>query len=138
MSRSAYFAFASVVALIATPVAFAQSYPESRVVTYGELNLNTEAGADTLIRRINNAAEDVCGRHDGRRPARQAISDRNCEYETTEDGVDQVDHPMVQARYYGGGYIEGTTEYYDSRLDPASPNYDATLDPNSPYYIPPK
>ena len=138
MPRSVHLAFISAAALIVAAPAFAQSYPESRVVTYGELDLNSDAGADTRIRRINNAAEAVCGRHDGPRPTCQAASDRACEYETTDDGVDQVNHPMVASRYYGSGYIESGADYYDPRLDPAAPEYDATLDPNSQYYIPPK
>jgi UrcA family protein len=132
----------SVVALLGSAAAvpaFAQLIedPESRVVTYGELDLNSEAGAETLIRRIDNASEGVCARHDGRRPARQAARDRACEYETTEVAVNDVGHPNVSAEYYGGsGYVEGESAYYDPRLDPASPQYDARLDPNSPYYDP--
>jgi UrcA family protein len=34
---------------------------ESRVVQFGELNLNTRAGVATLHKRIRNAAESVCG-----------------------------------------------------------------------------
>jgi len=140
MSRPVYLAFVSAIALIAAPSAFAQDYPESRVVTYGELNLNSAAGADTLIRRIDNASEAVCGRNDGRRPARQAASDRACEYETADNAIDDVNHPVVTARYTGSGYaiVEEGSVYYDARLDPGSPEYDATMDPASPYYIPPK
>ena len=72
MPRSAHLAFVSAAALVRSPPpAFAQNeLRESRLVTYSELDLNTAAGADTLIRRINNAAEAVCGRHDGRRQPR--------------------------------------------------------------------
>jgi UrcA family protein len=112
--------------------------PESRVVTYGELDLESDAGAETLIRRIDNASESVCGRHDGRRQTRQALRDRACESDTTEVAVNDVAHPNVSAHYYGGtGVVEDDVIYYDPRLDPASPEYDPTLDPNSPYYVPP-
>lgn len=144
MSRSLPAVIISVAALLgsaATVPASAQLIedPESRVVEYGELDLNSEAGAETLVRRLNNAAESVCARHDGRRPARQAASDAACEYDTTEVAVNDVNHPNVSAHYYGGtGYVEDTVTSYDPRLDPASPQYDPTLDPNSPAYIPPK
>lgn len=144
MPRSLPTILLSTVALIgaaAAAPAFAQSLnddSQSRVVTYGELDLNSEAGAETLIRRLNNASEDVCARHDGRRPARQAARDRACEYETTEVAVNDVGHPNVSAEYYGGtGYVESDEAYYDPRLDPASSAYDPTLDPNSPYYVAP-
>jgi len=144
MSRSLPTVIVSVAALLggaASFPAFAQLIedPESRVVEYGELDLNSEAGAETLIRRLNNASEAVCARHDGRRPASQAARDRACEYETTEVAVNDVDHPNVSAEYYGGsGYIEDDSAYYDPRLDPSSPSYDPRLDPNSAYYVPPK
>jgi UrcA family protein len=143
MPRSLPTAILSAAAMLgaaAAAPAFAQLIedPESRVVTYGELDLNSEAGAETLIRRIDNASESVCARNDGRRPARQAARDRACEYETTEVAVNDVGHPNVSAEYYGGsGYVEDDVAYYDPRLDPASAHYDPKLDPNSPYYVAP-
>jgi UrcA family protein len=134
MLRAVSVVFVSAAIFAAAAPALAQSYPESRVVTYAELDLNSAAGADTLIRRINNASEDVCARHDGRRPLRQAGSDRACEYETTEVAILEVNHPNVSARYFGSGYIEAGAESYDPRLDPRSPEYDPTLDPNAPEY----
>lgn len=143
MSRTLHFAIASLAALAIAAPAFAQNEtdrPQERVVTYGELNLNSAAGADTLVRRLDNAAEQVCGSNDGRTNTRQAMINRNCEVETTDNAVDDVNHPVVTARYTGSGYaiVEEGSAYYDPRLDPASPQYDATLDPNSAYYIPPK
>ncbi len=143
MRRSLPTVILSVAALLSSAAAvpaFAQLIedPESRVVTYGELDLNSAAGAETLIRRIDYASEGVCARHYGRRPARQAARDRACEYETTEVAVNDVDHPNVAAHYYGGtAIIEEDVSYYDPRLDPASSQYDPTLDPNSPYYVAP-
>jgi len=142
MPRSLPTVIVSVAALLASTAvpAFAQLIedPESRVVEYGELDLNSEAGAETLIRRIDNASGSVCARNDGRRPVRQAAMDRACEYETTEVAVNDVNHPNVSAHYYGGtGVIEDDSVYYDPRLDPDSPQYDPRLDPNSAYYVPP-
>jgi UrcA family protein len=141
MSRSLPTVILSAAALLAAAAApaFAQLIedPESRVVTYGELDLDSPEGADTLIRRLNDASESVCARRDGRRPVRQATRDRWCEYETTEVAVSDVGHPYVSGRYFGTGVVEDDAAYYDPRLDPASPDYDPTLDPNSPSYIPP-
>lgn len=140
MLSSLRFVVASAAVLALAAPAFAQSQPDQRVVTYGELDLNSAAGADTLIRRIDQASEQVCGAHDGRTNTRQAMINRVCEVETAENGVADVNHPVVTARYYGSGYgiVEEGSVYYDPRLDPASPEYDATLDPASPYYVPPK
>lgn len=141
MSRALHVIIASAVALAFAAPALAQSQPEERVVTYGDLNLNSAAGADAMIDRIDQASEQVCGAHDGRTNTRQAYINRACEVETTENGVYDTNHPVVIARYEGSGYAiieEGDAPYYDPRLDPTSREYDATLDPNSPYYIPPK
>jgi len=143
MSRSLHFAIASAVALAFAAPAFAQNettQTQQRVVTYGDLNVNSAAGADALVRRIDNAAEQVCGSNDGRTNTRQAMINRECETEATENGVYDTNHPVVIARYEGSGYaiVEEGSAYYDPRLDPASPQYDATMDPASPYYVPPK
>jgi UrcA family protein len=136
MPRSAHIALVSAAALALAAPAFAQSQPESRLVTYGELNLDSAAGADALIRRIDNAAGQVCGRHEGRTNTRQAYINRACQVESTENGVADVNHPVVMARYYGSGYAVIEPDTYDPRLDPSAPEYDPTLDPNSPYYDP--
>lgn len=143
MSRTLHAALASAIALALAAPAFAQNettQEQQRVVTYGDLDTNRAAGADALIRRIDNAAEQVCGSNDGRTNTRQAYINRACEVETTENGVNDTGNPVVIARYHGSGYaiVEEGDSYYDPRLDPLAPEYDATLDPNSPYYIPPK
>lgn len=140
MSRALHLAIASAAALAFAAPTFAQSQPEERVVTYGDLNLNSAAGADVLIDRIDQASEQVCGSNDGRTNTRQAHINRACEVETAENGVYDTNHPVVIARYEGSGYaiIEEGDAGYDPRLDPTSREYDATLDPASPHYIPPK
>lgn len=141
MSRTLPVAFASVIAIALATPAFAQNETtrtQERVVTYGDLNLNSAAGADALVRRIDNAAEQVCGANDGRTTTRQAQINRSCEREATENGVYDTGHPVVIARYEGSGYaiIEEGSAYYDPRLDPASSQYDARIDPHSAYYDP--
>lgn len=141
MSRRLHLAIATAAALAIAAPAFAQNETtrtQERVVTYGDLNLNSAAGADALVRRIDNAAEQVCGSNDGRTNTRQARINRNCETEATENGVYDTNHPVVIARYEGSGYaiVEEGSAYYDPRLDPSSSQYDARLDPQSAYYVP--
>jgi UrcA family protein len=144
MSRTLQLVIASAAALAFATPALAQNETtrtQDRVVTYGDLDVNRRAGADTLVRRIENASEQVCGSNDGRTNTRQAMINRNCSAEATENGVYDTDNPVVIARYEGSGYAiieEGDAPYYDPRLDSTSPQYDARLDPASPYYIPPK
>ena len=78
--------------------AFAQ---ESRTVRYGELNLNADQGADTLIRRVEQAADVVCGDRPGPQPLQENASVRECEVIATDDAIRGVGHPVVTARYYG-------------------------------------
>lgn len=140
MSRAFRILIASAAVLSCAAPAIAQTHPESRLVTYGDLDLESRAGADALIRRIDNAAEQVCGVNDGRTDTRQFYINRACHVETAENAVNDTGHPVVISRYYGSGYaiVEEGDAYYDPRLDPALPDYDPSLDPNSPYYVPPK
>jgi UrcA family protein len=52
--------------LTLTPVtAFAQQVPTSVGVSYGDLDLSSEAGVKTLDRRLATAIRSVCGAYDG-------------------------------------------------------------------------
>ncbi|MBN8606505.1 MAG: UrcA family protein [Caulobacterales bacterium] len=122
MSRSVHIALASAFLLAAATPALAQNY-QSQVVTYGELDLNSRAGADTLIRRIEQASDNVCGDRTGPRSVRENSTVNACARETAEFGVEDVGHPNVTQRYYerhGTGYIEGSYDpYYDSAYAPS-------------------
>ncbi|HYD87244.1 MAG TPA: UrcA family protein [Vitreimonas sp.] len=74
---------------------------ESRVVYFGDLDLESRAGADTLIRRIEQASDIVCGDRAGPRPINEHHDVRGCEAETVEYAVREVGHPNVLYRYYG-------------------------------------
>lgn len=74
---------------------------EERVVFFGDLNLESRSGADTLIRRIQQASDVVCGDRAGPRPINEQRDVRSCEAETTELAVREVGHPNVLYRYYG-------------------------------------
>jgi UrcA family protein len=52
--------------LVLAPVtAFAQEVPSSVAVSYGDLNLKSEAGVKVLDRRLESAIRSVCREHDG-------------------------------------------------------------------------
>jgi UrcA family protein len=78
--------------------AFAQ---ESRTVRYGELNLNANQGADTLIRRVEHAADVVCGDRPGQQNLRENAMVGECELTATQDAISAIGHPVVTSRYYG-------------------------------------
>jgi UrcA family protein len=106
MSRIALGVVAAFTLCAAAP-AFAQdSSPSttqlnSRVVPYGDLNLDSRAGANTMLRRMNNASRYVCGDRDGPRTMQETGSARACSGETMDNAVADLDHPNVTNRYYG-------------------------------------
>lgn len=63
-------------AIAATTSAFAQDSASVRV-RFDDLNLNSRAGAEHLERRLNNAAEQVCGVSD-LRDLRARTEDERC------------------------------------------------------------
>jgi UrcA family protein len=87
--------------LLAASPAFAQSQVQSRVVAFGDLNLDSAEGADVLIRRIQMAADVVCGDRPGPQGIAERYSIRGCEIDTTEYAIKEVGHPVVIGRYYG-------------------------------------
>src|SRR5262245_35453935 len=74
---------------------------ESRTVRYGELDLNDDEGADTLIRRVEHAADIVCGDRHGPQALRESESVGQCETLATVDAIQAIGHPVVTSRYYG-------------------------------------
>ena len=70
MPRTLHFVCASALMFTgrAAAPAMAQQEPESQVVYFGELDLWSEEGADALVRRIQNAADNVCGDSPGPAP----------------------------------------------------------------------
>ena len=104
----------AIVGLIATaqPVAarMSESSNDSVSVTvrYADLNLNTEAGAKVMLRRIRSSAEDICG------PAPSMIEKwslgraySDCVTPIVDHAVAQIDSPLVTALNDGS---RGSTE----------------------------
>ena len=88
---------AAALSFAAASPAFAQ---ESRTVRYGELNLNDNEGADTLIRRVEQAADVVCGDRHGPQALRESARVGECETLATNDAIQAIGHPVVSSRYY--------------------------------------
>jgi UrcA family protein len=66
---------AAVAAVCLASVTFVACADEAaRTVHYSDLNLNTQAGAAVLYKRIRNAAEEVCGNVDTRQLAEAAAA----------------------------------------------------------------
>ena len=107
MSRIALGVVAALSLCAAAP-AFAQqasapstTHLNSRVVPYGDLNLDSAAGADTMLRRINNASRFVCGDRTGPRSMQENGSVHGCVDESMDNAVSDLGHPNVSNRYYG-------------------------------------
>ena len=88
----------SAIVMLGAAPAFAQ---ESRTVRYGELNLNANTGADTLIRRVEQAADVVCGDRPGMKNLSENADISGCERTVTQNAISDIGHPVVTSRYYG-------------------------------------
>ena len=76
--------------------AAADSDQVSIKVTYADLNLDSRAGAEALLRRVGQAAESVCG------PAPSdhldnALIYRACVNDVANSAVANLGHPLVSA-----------------------------------------
>lgn len=83
-----------------TPTAFAglSDDPPSIKVSYGELDLSNPAGAESLYRRIKQAARTVCAesaRSSG--PLRPYNGQKKCEETAIGNAVNDVNRPLVSA-----------------------------------------
>ena len=75
--------------------------PDVRSVTvsYGDLDLSSPAGANTLYRRIQAAARQVCG-HAGADLIEQSTW-RGCYRNAIGEAVDKVNNPLLTAMHTG-------------------------------------
>ena len=67
--------------------------PRTVKVGYEDLNLTTQRGKEALIRRIQRAADSVCGSPDARSLV-MAASYRNCVTNATHGALSQVRWPQ--------------------------------------------
>jgi UrcA family protein len=73
----------------------------TRVVRVGDLDLSTESGVNTLFRRINNAAWNICRVVARPTNGPQGIENTKCRRTVIEEAVKQVNSPGLTARYTG-------------------------------------
>jgi UrcA family protein len=73
----------------------AQAAPATKTVAYADLDLSGRAGAEAVLRRIERAAESVCGGAPSTRDMSMTIAWRKCVDESVSEAVDEVDAPLV-------------------------------------------
>jgi UrcA family protein len=70
--------------------------PLTKKVAYGDLNLETEQGANALYKRLHIAAEEVCAPYQSIDLARR-IAWQTCINRAVATAVERVNRPMVTA-----------------------------------------
>lgn len=108
MQRSLAFAIAAAIAMSVSAPALARTpaAPSTAAVQYADLNVNSEAGAETLLRRIRTAARDVCDVRPGHTSLTIRMSRRACVQETMNRTITELNMPMVTiAHLEHGGRI---------------------------------
>jgi UrcA family protein len=76
----------------------AQPYGQvlTKKVTYGDLNLENEAGAKVLYARLRRAAQDVCSPYQSDELARKRVW-QTCVENSLSDAVGRINKPLVTA-----------------------------------------
>ena len=106
MSRFLVLAVALIASAAAAP-AWSEPLGARRVevikvkVPVGDLDLNSQAGADALIRRVSAVAAKACGVPDasGVNRAEQLRANKACKSKALAGAIAQLDAPIVLARY---------------------------------------
>jgi UrcA family protein len=98
--------FAAVSMIAATMPAFAGSDGSFRdlprlVVSYADINLATQSGAETMLRRIFVAAKQVCGDRSGIRDIVERREIRFCVRVASANAVKDINAPMLTAAFDG-------------------------------------
>ena len=83
----------------AEPTGQARLLEHQARVSYGDLHVDRERGADVLYRRLRIAAAQVCRPLEGRAPARR-LAWRACRQEAMDSAVSQVNLPQLTAIHY--------------------------------------
>jgi UrcA family protein len=68
-------------------------------VRYGDLDLSRPAGAETALRRIERAADQVCGGMPTRRDFRRVRAHQACADQVIDETVARLGAPLVAARH---------------------------------------
>lgn len=89
-------------ALLAMPAGLAQAFEnvgEDVVVSYGDLDLESVAGATVMLNRLERAAERACGGRPRVTPLEFKMRFRRCRAMALADAVSRLDHPVVNIAY---------------------------------------
>jgi len=89
----------------------------SQSVAYGDLDLNTEPGAATLVRRLQNAAYRVCGRPSRERGIMERQQAQACVDAAMRDAVAATETASVSAQYAALGQNSAAASAPAVRLD---------------------
>ena len=96
-------------AAMASAPAAAQSYERfATPVSYADLNLDSRAGADVMINRIESAARDGCGARFGRITLHEHLMLRECVRGSSDRAVTYLGRPLVTERYIERGGRPGS------------------------------
>jgi UrcA family protein len=105
MSRLNISVIAAALALTAlacpAATAHAQVQAGSLRVSYDDLNLSSPKGAETLMRRLNAAADKVCGWRPSPRQLRAVIRFKACMNDSVSRAVAEVNSPQLTALHTG-------------------------------------
>ncbi|GAN00180.1 hypothetical protein U91I_03845 [alpha proteobacterium U9-1i] len=91
------------------------------VVRYGDLDLDYQADANVMVRRIARASDNVCGDDSSVVSLQERARANRCERVAERQAVADVGHPNVSARYYGRRPVVTVDDepaydpYYDSK-----------------------
>jgi UrcA family protein len=94
-------AYALAIALVAPQVTYADSIarPPTETVRYADLNLDTHSGVETLFRRIQSAAGEVCKEYEPHGTLVPSAAHRSCIRNAVSGAVRKVDSPSLTAYY---------------------------------------
>jgi UrcA family protein len=86
---------------VAAKPASSEGITVSKTVHFSDLDISTEAGAQSLLSRIRRAANYVCGGNDRRLQLSRGPGYRACVRDATSKAVADVGNPTVTAMYEG-------------------------------------
>jgi UrcA family protein len=79
-------------------------------IAYADLDLNSAAGADAMINRLRQAAEQTCGQRMGRMSLGERRRITACSSAFVQKGVVRLENPVVARRYLErGGHLPAVT-----------------------------
>jgi len=85
-------------AFAATP-AFAGEEQGNMTVVMGDLNLQSDSGAKSVLHRIKTASSAFCEDDDRTRDLRRRLETRKCRDRMMDLAVNKLDAPLVTVRY---------------------------------------